>query len=775
MRSLAGWTSVLLVAMMQLTLAWSIDNAEWVPGLWILTPVVLGGVLIGALLSYWQWMPVLVAHGWSLLLGAATTIYVASRTLGGYQHIDEGWLAGASAAERMGRVRDWYMNWLSLAGPEPPIRGTLEGDMATLFAAVTLGLLLWLLAYISTWFAVRYLSWPGAVLPAGFALVFNLVSARSDTYTGYLGFFLLCAFLLAARMHLATRIERWRVARVGHSPDLEFDFLRDGLIVSAVVIGLGLMLPGEIESDLMSDLPQRWSRISDGAENLSSRYFPNLNYPTRGGGNAFGEMMPLTGAIELGTDPVFDARLAPGVERRPRYWRMAVFDTWDGRGWRRNVERVEEGGGLDLAPDWERSVPVTQTIRTLKPETKQLYAAPQPEAFDLEVRAEVAGGGQDVLSVDSRDPLPINETYQAVSLLSVADGQTLRASEAQADPAWVRDRYLEVPEDLPERVRDLASTVTESATTRYDKALAIERWLRVNMRYEESIGDPPRDRDKVDWFLFDERQGYCDYYSTSFVMMARSQGIPARLAAGYAGGQPAADDPETLRVWDFDAHTWPEVFFPELGWLEFEPTAGEPPVERPEAIAETEPERPPPDTGPDHEMDDPLPEEEMLPEERPPQAVDSGPQREVSGGGLPLWPVLLAASAFLATALGLRFAWLFPLRGLSPVEGVFARLVRVSAWLGLRPRRTETPFEFGSRLGGAIPNARGEITTITQGYVRERFGRRRDRGLGVAVEAAWRQARSLVLRGGLVRLIKGIPRRLGARGGPRAGRRRLRR
>ena len=63
MRSLAGWTSVLLVAMMQLTLAWSIDNAEWVPGLWILTPVVLGGVLAGALLSRWEWMPVLVAHG----------------------------------------------------------------------------------------------------------------------------------------------------------------------------------------------------------------------------------------------------------------------------------------------------------------------------------------------------------------------------------------------------------------------------------------------------------------------------------------------------------------------------------------------------------------------------------------------------------------------------------------------------------------------------------------------------------------------------------------
>jgi transglutaminase-like putative cysteine protease len=768
MRSLAGWTSVLLVAMMQLTLAWSIDNAEWVPGLWILTPVVIGGVLIGAVLSQMQWMPVLVAHGWSLVIGTATTLYVASRTLVEYEYIDSLWFADASTGERMARVRDWYVDWLGMANANPPVRGTLEADMATLFAAVTLGLLLWLLAYISTWFAVRYLSWPGAVLPAGFALVFNLVSAGDEVYAGFLGFFLLCAFLLAARMHLAARIERWRMARVGHSPDLEFDFLRDGLIVSALVIGLGLMLPGEIETDLMSDLPQRWSSMTEGAENLSSRYFPNLNYPTRGGGNSFGEMMPLTGSIELGTEPVFDARLDPDSERRPRYWRMAVFDTWDGQGWRRTAERFEEGTTLDLAPNWARSVPVTQTIRTLKPETRQLYAAPQPESFDLDVRAEVAGGGQDVLSISSREPLPINQTYQAVSRLSLADGQDLRNSAAAADPDWVTSRYAEVPESLTPRVRELAATITQGAETRYDQALALEGWLRANMEYDETIDDPPQDRDKVDWFLFEQQRGYCDYYSTSFVMMARSLGIPARLAAGYAGGQPAAGDPETLRVWDFDAHTWPEVFFPQHGWQEFEPTAGEPPLDHPEAVAEEDRDRPPADSGPDQQLDDMLPEEDMLPDERPPAAVDAGPQRSVSGRSLPLWPVLIVAAIIGATAIGLRFAWLRPLRDLTTVEGAFARLVRVSSWLGLRPERAETPSEFGSRLGGAIPDARGEITTITEGYVHERFGRRKDQGVAAAVDRAWQHARLLVVRGGFQRMMGTWTRRLGRGPGKRS-------
>ncbi len=756
MRSLAGWTSILLVAFMQLCLAWSIDNAEWVPGLWILTPVVLGGVAAGALLSRWTWMPVLVAHGWSLVLGAFATLYLASRTLIEYEHIDSTWFSGATWVERLGRTRDWYMDWLRLAGPEPPIRGTLDGDMATLFAAVTLGLLLWLLAYISTWFAVRYLSWPGAVLPAGFALVFNLVSAGSDTYAGYMGFFLLCAFLLAARMHLAIRIERWRAARVGHSADLELDFLRDGLIVSAAVIGLGLLLPSEVEADVMRDLPTRWSRISESAESFSSRYFPNLNYPTRGGGNSFGELMPLTGAIELGTDPVFDARLAPGTTVRPRYWRMAVFDTWDGQGWRRSAEQWESGDSLDLAPDWELSVPVTQTIRTLKPSTEQLYAAPQPESFDLDVRAEVAGGGQDVLSISSREPLPINETYQAVSRLTIADGGALRGSDAEPDPAWVSERYLSTWDGLPERVPELARTITSNTTTRYDAALALEAWLRTNMLYDESIPTPPADRDKVDWFLFEQQRGYCDYYSSSFVMMARSLGIPARVAAGYAGGEPAEGDAETLRVWDYDAHTWPEVFFPRHGWVEFEPTAGEPPLGRSDLAAEQDNVIPPADTGPDEQMDDFPQDEDMLPDRDPLQAQEPAPEREVSGTRISVLPILLAATIFAFVGFGARMAWLRPLRGLTPVEGAFARLVRVSSWLGLRPSPAETPTEFGERLGGAIPDAKGEITTIADGFVAERFGRRRSTTMATAVESAWNAARSTVLRGGLIRRIRSM-------------------
>jgi hypothetical protein len=79
----------------------------------------------------------------------------------------------------------------------------------------------------------------------------------------------------------------------------------------------------------------------------------------------------------------------------------------------------------------------------------------------------------------------------------------------------------------------------------------------------------------VDYFLFDLQQGYCDYYATSMVVLARAAGLPARMAVGYASG---AYDSANNRyiVTEADAHSWPEIYFPEYGWIPFEPTAAQP-------------------------------------------------------------------------------------------------------------------------------------------------------------------------------------------------------
>jgi hypothetical protein len=146
-------------------------------------------------------------------------------------------------------------------------------------------------------------------------------------------------------------------------------------------------------------------------------------------------------------------------------------------------------------------------------------------------------------------------------------------------PDWIRKTYLAVPESVPQRVRNLALDLTAIQPTPYDRALAIERYLRT-IPYSLDLPIPPGERDLVDYFLFDLKKGFCDYYASAMVILARAAGLPSRLVVGYASGayQPEAG---SFVVTEADAHSWPEVYFPGYGWVEFEPTGNRPEITRP--------------------------------------------------------------------------------------------------------------------------------------------------------------------------------------------------
>ncbi|MEO8082274.1 MAG: transglutaminaseTgpA domain-containing protein [Ardenticatenales bacterium] len=738
MRPPSGWTSIVLVGLMQLCLAWSIENAGWVSGLAILTPVVIGGVVIGAVLSSWRWMPVLIAHGWSAVLGTVCTFYLATGLVAGYESTPSDYGAW-SLLDRLAYVRSTYLAWPAVARSGMPLSNAQQ-DMMALFFTITMALLLWLLAYICTWFAARYISWSGAVLPSGFALVFSLYSAHLSNDSAYVGFFMLCAFLLAARTHLALRKEHWQAERVHHSAGLEFDFLRDSLVLACLAIAFAFVLPGRIQSEVLRNLPTTWSAATSRARALSGRYFPNINYPVRGEGTSFGDAMPLTGSIQLGNAPVFDVALSGQSAVPARYFRMAVFDTWDGQSWRRNADDRHNAAAYDaIGGPWQSVLPITQTVTTLKPNISQLYALGSPARFDVDTSVETAGDGGDVLTVESRQPLSQGRGYEVVSNVSAASVGELDGAERGGDPAWVTARYLQLPEALPARVTDLAATIAGGTTTRWDKAHAIEGYLRREMTYTESIADPPRGRDKADWFLFDTKEGYCDYYSTAFVVLARSQGVPTRLAAGYAGGEPLVGV-QGRRLHDYDAHTWPEVFFPGYGWIEFEPTANEQPLDRPSTAddARALAAKPPPAS----DQSAAPPKDALPPEDVKPPAADQVPPRRadtvaVAVGLGRFWPWLASLLGIVGVVLAGRFWWARPMEGLSAAERSFGRLVRVARWLGVGPRHSETPSEYSRRLAQQIPDAGTEISAITDAYVAERFGRRTSHALSERLEAAW--------------------------------------
>jgi hypothetical protein len=141
-------------------------------------------------------------------------------------------------------------------------------------------------------------------------------------------------------------------------------------------------------------------------------------------------------------------------------------------------------------------------------------------------------------------------------------------------PTWVSQRYLALPETVPERVRALARDLTANAATPFDRALAIETYLR-HIPYSLDVPAPPLNQDATDYFLFDLKKGYCDYYATAMSVLARAAGLPSRLVIGYASGTYDAYNAQYV-IRQADAHAWPEIYFTGIGWIEFEPTANQP-------------------------------------------------------------------------------------------------------------------------------------------------------------------------------------------------------
>ncbi len=186
--------------------------------------------------------------------------------------------------------------------------------------------------------------------------------------------------------------------------------------------------------------------------------------------------------------------------------------------------------------------------------------------FDPLLGADMVGG---LLSPGSG----YAQKYTAESILPNVSEDDLRAAPASS-PAWVSQRYLELPDTVPERVRALARDLTANAPTPFDQALAIETYLR-KFPYTLEVPAPPINRDAADYFLFDLKKGYCDYYATAMTVLARAAGLPARLVIGYASG---TYDPYTAQyvVRQADAHAWTEIYFAGIGWIQFEPTASQP-------------------------------------------------------------------------------------------------------------------------------------------------------------------------------------------------------
>jgi transglutaminase-like putative cysteine protease len=371
------------------------------------------------------------------------------------------------------------------------------------------------------------------------------------------------ALLLAAiATHQRSQRARWERSGTDYSEELSRDVLSWGLgliIVTLTAAWIVPLWPGNPIAQLFqrNDLPSGITALQRG---LGS---PRSRPETRVGVSSLPAVL-LGETLEQGPPEEVALRVRVGGPLpegpNPRYWRVRLLNIYTGSGWSSDAlvgaqEATQIGGEL---PDGL----VLQEVEDLRRNPALLTGMADVVAVSVPARSERLYDGA-LAALVADEP---GARYRVLS----------RPMELAPPPPVDREPpdmsgYLSLPISVTPRVRDLASIVSDSGSRRpaLERAAAIEQYLR-SLPYAYEVEPVPRGGDAVDQFLFEMRQGYCTYYASAMAVMARSIGIPARVAVGYATGE---YDPATgaYTVREAEAHAWPELYI-DNRWVIFEPT-----------------------------------------------------------------------------------------------------------------------------------------------------------------------------------------------------------
>ncbi len=463
-------------------------------------------------------------------------------------------------------------------------------------AALTWGLGLWLACAWAGWQMRRNRNGLAALAPGGVGLALAL------DYSGGAGG--LAVGYLAAMLAL-TGLGHWERLRVrlAHRSMDYADSVPQETLAAVVVIGVLLAGLAGVTPSLSWQTLRDWlqpSQTGNTTENLAEAVGLE-RAPAAPGSSGWRDepgglprsqlvgMPPAQGESVVMTVSTGDLPPMPGAGASvsaPRYhWRTVTYDIYTGRGWGSSPAQIislKAKTALLGAPPGYRLL--RQQVSLAATESVRVYwagvLAEADAPLEIAWRIPPPDAATPAQPGDMLGALTIQSAYTVISYLPAPSLQDLRAAGTDYPPE-VASRYLALPDSVPERVLALARDLTAAARTPYDRAVQIEAYLR-QFPYTLEIEPPPFGRDTVDYFLFDLQKGYCDYYASAMVVLSRAAGLPARLVVGYASGE---YDPAraVYVVRQKDAHAWAEVYFPGIGWVEFEPTAAQPRIIRPGA------------------------------------------------------------------------------------------------------------------------------------------------------------------------------------------------
>ncbi|MEN9563606.1 MAG: hypothetical protein RIR73_1850 [Chloroflexota bacterium] len=456
--------------------------------------------------------------------------------------------------------------------------------------------LFWILVH---WLVSAWLGWFAekrnalvALLPA--LTVLTVVMAYSERRVEYLLSLLIILLLLMGIWHYKTHTILWQKTRVDFSESISIDLGSAVVAITFIVSLLAAVTPSLSWNDLVELLHKR--NDNDTAEMLGiqrpvgsiqasptqSPSMPRDHLLTGGFANSEKVVM----IIFTGELPPVPTEMLPAPVPQ-YYWRNVVYDQYMGTGWASSLTSKQSiTANTPLLPALLNEYHlIKMDVQMVEPEGRifwsgTLFSLDVPFTAQWRIRptSDLFANQTALIQADLFAATSDVTAYHAETYIPAPSLDDLRSASTEY-PEDIFNRYLVLPRDVPERVRTLAFEITEGIENPYDKAKAIETYLRKTYPYDLEVPAPPSNQDVTDYFLFDLKKGYCDYYATAMVVLARSNGLPARFVSGYSPGLYDAPNARYV-IRELNAHSWAEVYFPEIGWVEFEPTASLPEIER---------------------------------------------------------------------------------------------------------------------------------------------------------------------------------------------------
>ena len=602
---------------------------------------------------------------------------------------------------------DLILNFQELKTPVPALQPFVAASMVGA----------WVMAFLTDWGAMRLRLAFEPVLPSALLFIFTAippVSAGGNQVISTLVFGAgVAAWAVSQRSANLLQRGVWLANDHRRGP---LNIGTTGAIVAAVAVLAGSLIGGRLPG-AGADPVYSFSEQGDPTRVVVS---PFVNIRSRLVNQTSQELFTVTAS-------------------EPSYWRIAGLDTYEDDIWKVAGDFSPEDGALPGQREFGGEISqVTQSFDITALAAIWLPAAFAPSEI-VDATADVTWNAENSsLTVANDIENSDGVQYTLLSNVPAFSVEQLRAG-SEVVPDDIAARYLGLPADISPQVEQRALEITDAFDTRYDKMRALQDEFR---SYDYNVNLSPREGDPIEQFLR-ERVGFCQQFAGTFALMARSLGIPARVATGFTWGDPVATDEvtglTTYSVTGQQTHAWPEVYFDDLGWVAFEPTPGRGlpgaanytgvAAEQDSNVQPTNPDGPTTTTTIDPNQESPVTAQPEIEEfqESAPNDVAAG----AAGGGFSIpWRFLLPFLAIGAYVGGMLLAWRLRRSSRRSKADTPARRVE-TAWaesadaleLGFDIRRqpAETRTEFAGRLANDRRVPSDELTSLAETATVARF------------------------------------------------------